>query len=133
MKRTLVLGVLLAGLAAGCAPSGSESGPHSVTIRFHYSHFEPGVAAVRAGVPVTITLRNDDPIDHEWIVGAPAIHELHRHGSEAVHDERPTEVTVPALSSRVTTVTFAQPGTYAYVCHLPGHEKYGMAGTVIAR
>ena len=27
---------------------------------------------VPAGVPVTIVLRNDDPIDHEWIVGDAA-------------------------------------------------------------
>ena len=86
--------------------------------------------SVRAGVPVTITLRNDDPIDHEWIVGSPSIHERHRHGTEAVHESRPTEVSMPALSSRVTRITFSQPGDLAYICHLPGHEEYGMAGSV---
>jgi uncharacterized cupredoxin-like copper-binding protein len=47
-----------------------------------------------------------------------------------VHATRPTEVTVPALSTRTTTLTFAEPGDYAYICHLPGHEAYGMHGTV---
>jgi uncharacterized cupredoxin-like copper-binding protein len=42
----------------------------------------------------------------------------------------PTEVTVPALETVRTTVTFAEPGTLAYVCHLPGHEAYGMAGVL---
>ncbi len=102
-----------------------------VTIDFHYSHFSPSLVSVRAGVPVTITLRNDDPIDHEWIVGSPAVHEVHRHGTESVHDTRPTEVSVPALSTRVTTVVFPA-GQQAYICHLPGHEEYGMSGTLRA-
>lgn len=131
MKRRLLIGVLLAGLSAGCAPQVNAA--QTPTIRFHYSHFEPTSVTVQAGVPVRITLRNDDPIDHEWIVGPPAVHEIHRHGTEAVHEHRPTEVTVPALSSRVTTITFDEPGTYAYICHLPGHEEYGMTGTLIAR
>jgi uncharacterized cupredoxin-like copper-binding protein len=27
-------------------------------------------------------------------------------------------------------VTFASAGTYRFICHLPGHEAYGMVGTV---
>jgi uncharacterized cupredoxin-like copper-binding protein len=88
---------------------------------------------VRAGTQVTITLRNDDPIDHEWIVGPADVHEVHRHGTEAVHAGRATEVTVPALSTRTTTLTFDDPGEFAYICHLPGHEEYGMKGVLIAR
>lgn len=104
-----------------------------VTVRFHYSHFEPGVVTVRAGEPVTFTLRNDDPIDHEWIVGPPSVHEVHRHGTEAFHGSIPTEVSVPAYSTRVTTVTFDATGQLEYVCHLPGHEEYGMSGVVVVR
>jgi uncharacterized cupredoxin-like copper-binding protein len=129
VKKFLVVGALLAGLSASCAPRPSDR----VTIRFHYSHFEPSVVTVPAGVPLTITLRNDDPIDHEWIVGPADVHEIHRHGTEAVHAHRPTEVTVPALSTRVTTVTFDVAEELAYICHLPGHEKYGMTGILLAR
>jgi uncharacterized cupredoxin-like copper-binding protein len=121
--------VLLVGLVSACSPAA----PERLTIRFHYSHFEPGEVVVPTGRPITITLRNDDPIEHEWIVGSPEVHELHRHGTEAVHDRRPTEVTVPALSTRVTTITFDEPGEFAYVCHLPGHEEYGMTGSLRVR
>ena len=76
-------------------------------------------------------LRNDDPIDHEWIVGDAGVHERHRSGTEPVHNARPTEVSVPAGESRTTTVTFDEPGRYAFICHLPGHEAYGMVGTVV--
>ena len=130
MKKLCVLGALLAGLTVSSAPASARE---PVTIRLHYSHFEPSVVTVPAGVQVTITLRNDDPIDHEWIVGPADVHEIHRHGTEAVHAGRPTEVTVPALSTRSTTITFNDPGEYAYTCHLPGHEEYGMKGVLIAR
>jgi uncharacterized cupredoxin-like copper-binding protein len=81
-------------------------------------------------VPITITLRNDDPIEHEWIVGTEDVHERHRTGTEPFHDAIPTEVTIPALSSKVTTVTFDKPGKYPYICHLPTHEEYGMVGVL---
>lgn len=42
----------------------------------------------------------------------------------------PTEVSVPAGTAAATTVTFNEPGTFLFVCHLPGHEAYGMVGTL---
>ncbi len=122
----LLLTAALALLAAGCG--GGPSTHATVTIR--YSRFTPDVITVPAGVPVTITLRNDDPIDHEWIVGPPEVHERHRSGTEPFHATLPTELTVPALSTRVTTLTFEKPAEYLYICHLPGHEAYGMVGTL---
>lgn len=102
-----------------------------VEIRIRYSAFEPATVPAQAGRPLTILLRNDDPIDHEWIVGDAASHERHRTGTEPAHGERPTEVTVPAGEVRTTTVTFDSPGTYAFICHLPGHEAFGMVGRVV--
>jgi uncharacterized cupredoxin-like copper-binding protein len=113
-------------LAAGFGEASSDE----KTVRMRYSHFEPNVVEARAGEPVTITLRNDDPIGHEWMVGDAAFHERHRTGTEPFHDAVPTEVTVPALETRVTTVVFEEPGDYAYICHLPGHEAYGMTGVL---
>lgn len=117
-------GVLAASLAAGREPD-------VVEIQMRFSAYEPATISVPAGRPVTFILVNADPIDHEWIVGDAAVHERHRTGTEPVHDARPTELSVGALETRRTTVTFADPGTLTYVCHLPGHEAYGMAGTIV--
>jgi plastocyanin len=100
------------------------------TIVIRFSRFGPETMTVRAGEPVTFTLRNDDPIEHEWIIGTEDVHERHRTGTEPFHDEISTEVTIPSLSTKTTTVTFDEPGEYVYVCHLPGHEAYGMRGVV---
>ena len=100
------------------------------TVVIHFSRFEPSVVTATTGEPITLRLRNDDPIAHEWIVGIEAIHERHRTGTEPYHDEVPTEVTIPALQSRTTTVQFDAPGDYVFICHLPGHEAYGMRGVL---
>ncbi|HEV2126549.1 MAG TPA: cupredoxin domain-containing protein [Chloroflexota bacterium] len=126
-----LLAVLSAIASSGCVPA-ADAAAHA-TITFRYSRFVPEMLEVSAGVPVTITLRNDDPIEHEWIVGPPEVHAAHRFGTEPVHDTRPTEVTVPALSTRSTTLIFDRPGDYAYICHLPGHEAYGMRGILRVR
>ena len=129
VRLALLAAGLLALLASACG-GGADAFPAEATIAIHFSHFVPEDVTVPASVPVTITLRNDDPIEHEWIVGLPDVHERHRTGTEPYHDQAPTEVTIPALESRITTLTFEHAGDYLYICHLPGHEAYGMVGTL---
>ena len=114
-------------VAAGC---GAGSSARTATIPIRYSHYTNELVTVRVGEPITITIENDDPIEHEWIVGGPDVHAAHRIGTEAFHEGRANEVTVPAFSTRATTIEFDQPGDYAFTCHLPGHEAYGMTGTL---
>jgi plastocyanin len=126
-RSSAMLAVAAAGialLAAACDGSASAS----AAVRIHFSLFETEALTVRAGEPLTVTIRNDDPIAHEWMVGDAALHERHRTGTEPFHNDIPTEVTIPAFSSRTTTITFDEPGEYLYICHLPGHEAYGMVG-----
>jgi uncharacterized cupredoxin-like copper-binding protein len=119
---------LLTGILAGVVAR--SSGPLVVAITIHYSHYEPAAVTVPVGRPVTFVITNTDPIDHEWIVGDAATHERHRTGTEPFHNARPTEITIPALSQKQTTVTFPAVGSLQFICHLPGHEAYGMVGTV---
>jgi plastocyanin len=123
-------------LGAAAAVLARPSGPAPATnieIDIHYSHFEPSAFTVPVGVPVTITIRNNDPIDHEWIVGDAEVQQKHRTGTELLHPSRPTEQVIPAGETRVTTITFEATGTLQYICHLPGHEAYGMVGKVTIR
>ncbi len=129
----LVALLVVLGAAAVALAGGGPRPATSIEIVIHYSHFEPSAFTVPVGVPVTITLRNDDPIDHEWIVGDDAVQAVHRTGTELLHPSRPTEMVIPAGLTRVTTVTFEQTGALRYICHLPGHEAYGMVGIVTIR
>jgi uncharacterized cupredoxin-like copper-binding protein len=121
--------ILVAAAVAFGATRGGDAG-HEETLTIHFSKFSPGTITVPAGEPVTIRLVNEDPIGHEWIVGTDDVHARHRTGTEPFHNEIPTEVTIEAFEARTTTVIFDEPGDYAFICHLPGHEAYGMAGTL---
>ena len=130
MKRVLGAIAALAAVALVVSGCGSDASADQDTVAIRYSHFLPELIMATTGKPVTIELRNDDPIAHEWIVGPEDVHLRHSLGTEPFHDAIPTEVTIPALQTRWTTITFDQPGEYLYICHLPGHEQYGMVGTL---
>ena len=129
----IVVALAIAGAAAAFTTVRGATGTPEYTIDIRYSHFDPSELSVPVGVPVTVVLRNRDPIDHEWILGDAAVHERHRTGTEPVHAARPTEVTVPAGETRRTTIVIDSAGSLQYICHLPGHEAYGMVGVLVAQ
>jgi uncharacterized cupredoxin-like copper-binding protein len=129
-RFVLAVAVLVAA-AAGCtARAAEDDGPVTRQITIRYSQFEETALTVPRGVPVTFVLVNEDPIGHEWLIGDEAFHERHRHGTEGHHGARPNEVSIPPLATVRTTITFPAAGSQLYICHLPGHEAYGMVGTL---
>ena len=130
-RRWLIVTALVATLvaASGCGRvAGGE--PVTLQITIHYSQFEETALTVPHGVPVTFVLVNEDPIEHEWLIGDAAFHERHRTGTEAHHGARPNEISLKPLETIRTTLIFDEPGSLQYICHLPGHESYGMVGTL---
>lgn len=123
MAAALLVGAVAVG---GCAPSAQTA-----TVTIHYSLFGQTELRVPRGVPITFVLVNEDPIDHEWLIGDEAFHAARRTGTHAAHGGVPTEVTAPALATAEATITFEEAGTFAYIGHLPGHEAYGMVGHLV--
>ena len=101
-----------------------------VEITIHYSTFDPSALTVPRGVPITFVLVNEDPIDHEWLIGDAAFHERTATGRERVARRACRTRSRCRRSSTVeTTLTFDEPGEILYICHFPSHEAYGMVGT----
>lgn len=128
---------LVAALASGCGGDGASppraDAERVIEIHLRLSRFDPAVVDVPVGTRVRFELINDDPIDHEFIVGDEAVHERHEKGTEPSHGAVPGEVSVPAVSAARTTYRFTAAGDLAYVCHVPGHRAYGMEGVVRVR
>ena len=121
----------LAVLAAAWTGAPARGGASArAEIGIHFSHYTPSEIVATAGVPITVTLVNTDPIEHEWLVGDATFHQRHRTGTEQHHGARPNEVSLAPGESETTTVVFDAPGEYLYICHLPGHEAYGMVGVL---
>jgi len=113
------------------APIGPGDVTVSITIR--HSRFNPNHLRVRPGTTVHFVLSNDDPIGHEFIIGDDEVHRRHEAGTEPVHPPRPGEVSIAPGTTAETTFTFpdtAASGNVLFACHLPGHFRYGMSGTV---
>ena len=130
------LGLVLAAVGVALLAAAWTGGPArggastSAEIGIHFSHFTPSEVVATVGVPIRVTLVNTDPIEHEWLVGDAAFHERHRTGTEQHHGARPNEVSLAPGESKTTTVVFDAPGEYLFICHLPGHEAYGMVGVL---
>lgn len=101
-----------------------------VDLGINYSAYSRPVLRVYAGTLVEFVVHNDDPINHELVVGPPAVHARHRRGTESVHPPIPGEVSVGPDQTRLTIYRFDDPGEVEFACHLPGHYEYGMRGTV---
>ena len=130
MRAGLVAAALLLGACTPPAAAGGDGSPLTVVLTARHSRFTPATLEVPVGEAVQFVVRNQDPIDHELIVGDQDVHDRHEGGTEPYHPPRPGEVTVPAGAEAATTFVFDEVGTVVFACHLPGHFAYGMRGEV---
>lgn len=128
-----LIAALAGGGLAGCGAARPAAPDRTVTLTIADSRFSPDRVVVPRGVTVTYVVRNTDPIDHELIIGDAGMHLRHENGTEASHEPRPGEVTIPAGRTARTTFTPESAGTVDFGCHLPGHWTYGMRGVLQVR
>jgi nitrite reductase (NO-forming) len=81
--------------------------------------FAPTSMVVRAGQPVELTLRNGGGIPHDFTL------------AEGV--SRPVKIEARGGQTARGAFTIDTPGTYAFVCTVPGHAAAGMRGTITAQ
>lgn len=129
-------GAALAGGVAWLVTPDRAAGPTTIAVTAHHSRFEPDRITVKPNETVRFVVHNADPIDHEFIIGPPAVHELHERGTPHFHSGvTPGEITVPAGATVETSWTFGPSGSsnVLYGCHLAGHWDYGMHGLATIR
>jgi nitrite reductase (NO-forming) len=115
---TAVTGGRGAGVAIP-APA-SAAGAQQVTMTVGNSmHFAPPSLVFRAGQPVELTLRNGGGIPHDFTLADGA--------------SRPVTIEAQGGQTARGTFTIDTPGTYAFVCSVPGHAAAGMRGTITAQ
>ena len=130
LHRFAVASLLLLG---ACDMAGASTDVRTITVEIEHSAFVPIELDVESGERVRFVIINNDPIDHEFIVGDERIQLVHEKGTEAHHGARDGEISVPAFATRETTYTFGAAGRLLYGCHLPLHYKYGMKGEITIR
>ena len=128
-------GVVVAGSGAVVERAAREEpalGPGVVRVEIGIEHSRFDVTSLRVveGTVLEVVLHNGDPIDHELVIGTEEVHRRHRTGTEGRHPPIPGEVSVAPGDTALTFYELTEPGTVEYVCHLPGHESYGMRGQI---
>jgi uncharacterized cupredoxin-like copper-binding protein len=134
-RGATVVAVCAALLAAAVLTAAAAAAPdqtRTVSVTIHFSRFDLPSLDVRPGETVRFVVINEDPIDHEFLVGDAEMQAIHEAGTEAHHGARPGEISVPAGATVETTLTFpAEPEAgWEFACHLPGHYRYGMHGPI---
>ena len=98
-------------ILAACG--GEKPEPLALTLVAQDIRFDVNTLTVKAGQPVVLTYTNEGVIDHS----------LQIDGVLAEQKVRPGQT--QRFEFEIQT-----PGTYKYLCALPGHEQAGMLGTL---
>ncbi len=119
----IIVGVALTtacGASAGpVAPRQAQDGSQQVALTVGNSmQFAPGSIVVRAGEPVELALRNGGGIAHDFSL------------TEATAS--PVKVEAQGGQTARAAFTIDMPGSYEFVCSVPGHAAAGMRGTITA-
>lgn len=100
--------------------TGSTSQPYAdgteITVTATDLAFEPATITVDADTPVNLTLTNDGRVFHDLTI--PDL--------DVMLDAEPGETVTAGF-------TVDAPGTYDFLCTVPGHADAGMRGTLTAR
>ena len=95
--------------------------------------FEPSSIHVRAGVTVTLVLKNDGEADHEFILAGREELEAHKAMMQEFPDMRHEDANslrlAPGTSGEIIW-TFGRSGQVEFACLIPGHYEAGMHGKV---
>jgi uncharacterized cupredoxin-like copper-binding protein len=124
--------VLLSVAALAATAAATPPPARTVNVHIHFSRFDLPSLQVAPGETVRFVVTNEDPIDHEFLVGDAVMQRIHENGTEAAHGARPGEISVPPGETVETIYTFPNqldPG-WEFACHLPGHYAYGMHGPI---
>ena len=129
MRHVIALGLLLLAVVVACGSSGLDrpvvsivapldaDGVQRVEVDMHSYYFEPNRIVVHAGHPVEFKLKNCAHIvpHNLTLVG----------GGININESK------WGWGSDEVRFTPTVPGEYRFFCHKGGHEKKGMAGTLV--
>ena len=108
------------GASVAIPANAPAAGTQQVTVTVGSAmQFAPSAIVVRAGQPIELTLRNGGGIPHDVTLAEGASH--------------PVKLEAQAGQTARGTFTINSPGTYAFVCSVPGHAAAGMRGTITAQ
>ncbi|MCE9645527.1 MAG: cupredoxin domain-containing protein [Chloroflexi bacterium] len=130
MKKNLVIAMLMLALSLSACASKKVT----LNVTATDSGYDSTTYTVPAGTEVTVNLKNDGVIEHEF-----AILKLGEHVTPPFGDKDEAKIFweldgVEAGTTKSDTFTTpTEPGEYDIICGIPGHIELGMVATLIVK
>jgi len=134
MKKYLVLVVIVFGLSLALAACGGGGPTTNLSVDMVEFTFTPAYFTVPAGQEITLELRNNGAVVHDFIIMNLGAEVGQDFGGEDVPNVYWKAELQPGTSNIYTFTAPSQPGEYQVVCGTPGHYLAGMVAklTVVA-
>src|SRR4030042_2040328 len=136
-----LVGVVL--LAAGAAVLGacaSAPRPQEITLTAMTMTYNPSLLEVTAGVPIELTLVNQDSLEHDFsILEIPVESVSAADPMSAEHQMQMGDAALEPIlhvaaergATNHLSFTPTKPGTYEFLCTVAGHKEAGMGGHTV--
>lgn len=125
----MMIGLLaLVFVLALSACSGGSSGGTTINTTMVDFKFDPAEWTVPAGQEITLNIKNNGAVEHDWVLMAKPV------TPPASKDSPDVIFMADVKAGSNVSVKFtapATPGEYQVVCAIPGHFEAGMAGKLI--
>lgn len=138
-SKLLLVGSMLVIVTTACggssdAGSGTEDDPRVVEVAaLDTPAYEPATIEVAEGETITFVVTNSGDDDHEFVVGDEQTQRMaEEEMTEGMHGHTAAmaALSIAPGETEEATVTFEEVGTLQYACHIEGHYRSGMVGTI---
>lgn len=117
----IVVGFMVAAVLAACSGGGGgATGGAGMVIEMGDLYFKPNAITAKPGQTLQITLDNRGSLEHNFV--------LYDADGKTVLFEK--DAIQPGQKVNISVKAPEKPGTYQYVCTVPGHKEGGMVGTL---
>lgn len=136
VKKIFVFALVALVLALLLSACGGQSSPTiSTTLNVEMSEFmfNPKNLAVPAGQEITLNLKNNGSVEHDFVILKKGITAKTPFDAEAQKGDILFEARLNSGKSETYTLTLPETGDYEIVCSIPGHLEAGMQASLSAR
>jgi uncharacterized cupredoxin-like copper-binding protein len=126
MKKFIGICIVLMVLSSSLTACGSAGSPTEIDVTMTDYHYSPTSMVIPSGKEVTLNIKNDGSIEHEFVImkyGTSAGDEFGPEDEDNIYWEVELD---PHSSQSVTFTAPGEVGKYEIVCGTPDHLQEGM-------
>ena len=135
MKRFFVfvlMALILLFMILACGGQGSSAVSTTQNVEMTEFMFTPAEMAVPVGKELTLNLKNNGSVEHDFVILKKGIIAVLPFDAQAQKGDIFFEARLDAGKSETYTFTLPEAGDYEIICSVPGHLEAGMKAKLSA-